>query len=389
VTPFPALRAFYFVHYGAVAVLLSYFSPYLRGLGFTGEQIGAAWAPAQIVAGPAALLWGVAADRLGATSRALRVSTAGAIVAVAALPLARTPLAMGAVLFVHSVFSSATVPLVDSVAMEAVHARPGASYSRTRLFGSLGFIAVAQALGLWLGARGDRAADALVPRTLLALALAGAGVAWSLPSAPPLQGVPRLRDAAALWRGPLPLLLIVCAVHWAACAPYHLLFGVLLRDRGLPSELTGTGMALGVLAEVGVLYSFHRLARRFSLSSLLAFAFAVSAIRWLLVARATSPWALVGLQILHGATFGVFWAAAVAAMARIVPAPLRATGQSLFSAVVFSIGNAAGYALAGAGYDFFGSAGPLFAIAGAVELGNLALVVLLGSLLPRSATATE
>jgi PPP family 3-phenylpropionic acid transporter len=52
----------------------------------------------------------------------------------------------------------------------------------------------------------------------------------------------------------------------------------------------------------------------------------------------------------------------------MVPAPLRATGQALFSAVVFGIGNGVGYQLAGLGLDHFGRAAPLFAWAGLIEL---------------------
>jgi PPP family 3-phenylpropionic acid transporter len=68
----------------------------------------------------------------------------------------------------------------------------------------------------------------------------------------------------------------------------------------------------------------------------------------------------------------------VEAMSRLVPVPLRATGQALFTAVVFGVGNAAGYQLAGLALDHFGRAPPLFAWAGAVEL-----VPLLGALILR------
>jgi predicted MFS family arabinose efflux permease len=73
-------------------------------------------------------------------------------------------------------------------------------------------------------------------------------------------------------------------------------------------------------------------------------------------------------HLLHGLTFGLFWSCAVEAMSRMVPAPLRATGQALFSAVVFGTGNAAGYQLAGLALDHYGRTPPLFAWAGAIEL---------------------
>jgi PPP family 3-phenylpropionic acid transporter len=128
-------------------------------------------------------------------------------------------------------------------------------------------------------------------------------------------------------------------------------------------------------AEIALLLLFPRLEGRFSLGALFAIAFAGTSLRWLLVSRAGTAAALVGLQALHGLTFGLFWGAAVKAMSIAVPSPLRATGQALFSAVVFAGGNAVGYALSGAGYDRFGSAAPLFAWAAALELVPLAMVL--------------
>jgi len=72
-------------------------------------------------------------------------------------------------------------------------------------------------------------------------------------------------------------------------------------------------------------------------------------------------------------------------MQRSVPARLRATGQAVFSAVVFGAGNAAGYALSGAGYDRFHSAAPLYTYAAAVEL--LPLLLLLLPLSPEESSA--
>jgi PPP family 3-phenylpropionic acid transporter len=355
---------------------MSFFAPYLRGLGFSGEQLGALWSPAQIAAAPAALLWGTAADRFITRPRALVICTLGAASAMAGLPFARTPFAVGALLFGHAIFNAGTIPLVDSLTMEA-----GASYPRVRLFGSVGFVVVAEAAGLVLSARGNLPADGLVPASMFALVAgtAATAAAIALQRQPVMEISPasskaHLRDVARLFHGALPVLLLVCAVHWAACAPYHLLFGVLVRDLGLGADLTGMGMALGVVAEVAVLFAFPVLARRYSLRALLAVSFATTAVRWALVSRATSAAELVLLQLLHGATFGLWWGASVQAMGRLVPTALRATGQALFSAVVFGAGNAIGFALSGAGYDRFGGAPKVFAVGAAVEMGNLVLL---------------
>ncbi len=372
------LRLFYFLYYGGVGAFLPYFAAYLRGLGFSGEQIGTVQMMGPLVAAPAALTWAAVADRLGAPARALRFATLWALAAAVFLPLARTPLAMGAVLFVQSLAASAMVPLVDSVAIEWVRAQPGRSYTGLRLFGSLGFIALAQGVGLALTARGDLPGDPVVPITVLACVAGYAIAAGRLPSRPRAGERPRLADVAALLRDrELLVLLAACALHWAACAPYHLLFGVFVRDRGLPASVTGLGMAVGVAAEILVFVLLPRLERRLSGRGLFAVAFGGTVLRWLLLSRSESAASIVGLQALHGLTFGLFWGATVATMGKAVPSHLRATGQALVAAVVFGAGNVLGYQLSGAGYDLYRSVSPLFGWAAAVEVVPLLAAVAL------------
>jgi PPP family 3-phenylpropionic acid transporter len=372
--PAARLRLFYFLYYGYVGALLPYFAPYLRGLGFSGAEIGTVQMIPPLVAAPVALAWSSAADRLGAPGRVLAAAAAWSALATAFLPLARVPIAVAAVLLAQSLAERAVVPLVDSVTLEWTRADPRLRYARIRLFGSIGYVAVAQGLGILLAARGDRPGDPLVPALIAALVAGYAVVARRLPSPPAHGERAGLRDAAALAGDRrLLALLVACAVHWASCAPFHLLFGVFVRDAGLPSSITGLGMAVGVAAEVVALLAYPRLEARLGLPALFGVAFAGSALRWWLTSLADGAFAIVAVQALHALTFGLFWGASVNAMAAIVPPRLRATGQALFSAIVFGAGNAAGYSLAGLGYDRLGGVGPLFAIAAATELVALAI----------------
>jgi PPP family 3-phenylpropionic acid transporter len=325
----------------------------------------------------AALGWAALADRTGAPERALRLATGLSLAAACLLPLARTPVAAGAVVLLMALGDRAVVPLLDSLTLAHVRAVAGASYARIRLGGSLGFAALALLMGGALALRGDRPGDPLLPLTVLGLVAALAIGARGLPHAGPPDGPrPGLADVRALLRDrTLLALLLVCALHWLACAPFHLFFGLLVRDRGLPSAVTGLGMGAGVAAEVAFLLWFPRLEGRFRLRTLLAVSFAASALRWVLLSRAEGAPAVIALQALHGLTFGLFWGSAVAALGRVVPPQLRATGQALFSAVVFGGGNALGYQLSGMAYDHYGAAAPLFWWAGLIELVPLMGVV--------------
>lgn len=385
--PATRLRLFYLLYYGNVGTYLPYFAPYLRGRGFTGEQIGVVQMLPSLLAPVVALSWASFADHRASPQRALRLSAGWAAAAVLLLPLAREPWQVGAVVLVMSLGDRAVVPLADAITLEWCRDHPGTSYARIRLWGSIGFILLSLGVGRALTLRGDRPADLLVP---IAVVLCVAGYAVAARGAPPAATHverPAARELLALARDRrLHLLLAAAALHWAACAPFHLLFGVFVRDLGLSADVTGVGMGLGVLAEIAALLAFPRLEARVPLRALFAIAFVGSAVRWALLSAATGAVAVASLQLLHGLTFGLFWGSATRALADLVPSRLRATGQALFTAIVFGGGNAAGYALSGVGYDRLGGVGPLFVAAAVAELFALAVVL---APLARGAKATR
>jgi PPP family 3-phenylpropionic acid transporter len=376
-SPATRLRALYFLYYGNVGTYLPFFAVYLQGLGFTGKQIGVIqMLPSFPLAPIVAIAWASFADHRSTPQRALRLATGWVALAVSLLPFAGTPAAVGAVVVLMALGDRAVVPLTDSVTIEYCREAPGVSYARIRLFGSLGFVLLTVVVGRLLTLRGGRPADLLVPAVVVLCVWGYALAARGLPATPRHGERPGPREMLALVRDRrLWVLLAPAALHWAACAPYHVFFGVLVRDLGLPDDVTSAGMAIGVVAEIAVLLSFPRLERRFPLRGLLAAAFLASALRWALLARAAHPAAVAGLQALHGLTFGLFWGSAMRALADVVPPRLRATGQAVFTGVVFGGANAVGYALAGVGYDRFGGAAPLFAWAAAVELLSLAALL--------------
>jgi PPP family 3-phenylpropionic acid transporter len=263
--------------------------------------------------------------------------------------------------------------LADALAVARV--RAGAVYGRLRLWGSVGYVAAALAVGALLGPFVLRLRGPLVPCAMWA-ALAGAFVAslW-LGGTGEHPARPRLADVRALLseQPGLRLLLIAGALHWACMAPYNVFFGVFLRDLGLAPLWWGVAYAVGVTAEMLVLLHFHRMHARVSLDALLAAAFVASALRWVGNAVLQAPAALIALQALHGMTFGMFWSAGIALVAATVPPKLRATGQALL-VMAINVGGAVGNLAVGHFYD---TAGPsaLFAVAAAGELLPLAVIL--------------
>ena len=158
-----------------------------------------------------------------------------------------------------------------------------------------------------------------------------------------------------------------------------------LVKQGVRKYLAIFGHGSTELGEVLRVYEEEGLTRTFNCRNEVAMAHAGTALRWALLSRAESAAAVVALQLFHALTFGLWWGCAIGGMSRTVPPRLRATGQALFSAVVFGAGQATGYVLSGIGYDRFGGVPPLYAWAAAVEV--LPLVLLLAPLTPEKGGA--
>jgi PPP family 3-phenylpropionic acid transporter len=257
-------------------------------------------------------------------------------------------------------------PVVDAL---TVSSSPE-GYGRVRMWGSFGFLVAAAAGGVALTLRGSRPADPLVPLLMVVGLLLAAVVAFRIEASPTRpRGRPHLREIGALLRDRrFRLLLATGTLHWMNLAPYNGFFGLFWRGRHLSPAVGGAAFVAGVLAEGGVLFWFARLRAHFRLETLLAISFGATAVRWLLVWSATSAFALVALQTVHGLTFGLFWISGIALLNDCVPRSLRATGQALYLMAIFGGGSLAGYHATGLALDTWNDVRPAFLCAGLLEL---------------------
>jgi PPP family 3-phenylpropionic acid transporter len=364
------LVGFYFFYFGAIGVTLPFLPAYLRSLQLSTTQVGFLLALGPLAALLTPPLWGHLADRTGRLSHVLTLLSVGsALCFVPLLGVTSFP-ALALTLAAYACFASSITPMLDSLALNRVN-QVGGSFAHVRLFGSLGFIAMSTTFGLV--AREVGRLTVVVPLALLTLL-----ALWSLSlrsNAPPgtshhpLAGVLLLRDNKDLrW------LLAATCLHWMACAPYNGMLAIHILALGLPPSVVGLAAGIGVAAEVPTMLLYPRFAHRIAPRHLLGIAFGLSALRWAGMALVTSPTLLVGLSVLHCMTFGVFYVASVAFMARRVPPHLRASGQGLFAAVTFGIGGLLGHTLSGAGYALLGGHS-LFGVAGLLEIVAVLLVL--------------
>jgi MFS transporter, PPP family, 3-phenylpropionic acid transporter len=373
------LRFVYVAYFVAIGVVLPFFPPYLRSLGLSGAQVSLVMSMGAVGYVLASLLWGWVADRTRRPVLVLRLACSCAALCLAPLIFVRT---MPAILYLygaHQLFAVAILGLVDSLAVERAR-QLGEDYARLRLWGSVSFIISCWSAGQALLWRGHREGDPLVPLLMTAGFVLAVLASFTVSGAAAREPRPQAREVRVLLGDDrFVFLLAVAALHWAGNATYNGFFSILVHDRGLPPSVSSYAFVVGVAGEMAAFYAFRGLARRWSLLSLLAISFAGSALRWLVVAASASAGILIAVQALHTLTFGVFWAAGVAWLGACVPPALRTTGQTLYNAATFGLGNLIGMLGAGLVYDATGGAGPAFATAAGADVVALLLVVALAA----------
>ena len=370
------LSTFYLGYFALLGVLLPYLSLYFLDIGLNPYEIGVIAAITPLVKTVAPSFWGWMADRSGRRLPLMRLSCIGALACFSLLLAVKGFWLIAAVMALYAIFTSSILPLVEATAMEAVD-RLRVDYGRIRLWGSVGFIAASLGLGPVL----DVAPSILVLWTIVALLAFNLLSVWRLPdSTQPTSGTNGHKGGIRklLTSGPVLRFYGVCLLMQASHGTYYGFFSVYLEGLGFSRGHIGMLWALGVAAEVLVLMVSGRLLNRLGTRSLLLVALVLTVLRWgILAATADLGWLLTA-QILHAASFGLFHVAAVTHTHRIIPAPLRTTGQSLYSSLSFGLGLTVAMYLNGVFYATLG-APVLFAVSAGVAAAAALLALTLSA----------
>ena len=357
------LAAFYFAFFAWVGLVTAYFPPYLASRGLEPAEI--AWVlalpPLARIVAPAA--WGWIADRTRAERTIVVLSCATGAICFALLPLMNGFAGIAWLIALSAVFSAAALPLVEAITLGALAGQSG-RYGPIRLWGSVGFIAVVLAGGVWL----DAGLVGMLPVAIVAAALASAAIGALLPS--PRVHLSTERTAAPLTWSAIALIASAFFVAVSHGTLYTFLT-LHLQHLGYSGTLIGFLWTLGVLAEIVVFFYLPALFRRYALSTLMMASAALGVLRFQMIGWAADWLALLLVaQVLHAATFGSYHAAAVAAVHRIFAPHAQARGQTLFSSLGYGAGGAAGALLAGWAWNLAGP-GLAFTVSSLAALAGL------------------
>ncbi|NIN65423.1 MAG: MFS transporter [Anaerolineae bacterium] len=343
-------RGFYLLYFRAVGCIFPYLNLYYQRIGLSGLQIGILAAIPALVVPFASPLWGIVADSLNLHRTLLSLAVAGTIIPVLLLSASGAMIWLVPVTLVYAFFYGPIGPLIDSTALEVAEASRR-SYGELRVWGTIGFIASAWALGRIMESTGLRllfCGCALFMLGTLALSrfLPPRGQQW--------RG-PRLRGLGVLLADRVLVLFLVSVFLLSATvAAGNNFFTLYLDGLGASEALVGLSWAIAALSEVPVMFLSGVLMRRLAARGLLFVGFAVYALRWFLYSQITSLQMILAVQLLHGLSFGAYYVGGVVYTRERAAEELSATAQALFSGTALGLAGIVGGVLGGYLYDRVG-----------------------------------
>ena len=373
--PYWRLSLYYFFYFAFIGVFSPYFTLYLQSLRMSAADIALLMSQMQLMRLVAPTFWGWLADKRGRQVDIIRLSALCACVGFTGFFLTDNFAQLFIPMTLMAFFWSAALPLVESLTFAHL-ADESHRYSRIRVWGSVGFI-VAVLLG---GALLDHLPIGDVPAMVFVVLLGILAMAFRLPEGRRLarssgktasgNDQPLATLASVLRNRQVWMLLLACFLMSSAHGVYYVFYSIHLDDLGYSKGMIGLLWSLGVLVEIGMFMVMAPLMQRYSLRGLLLVTYAAAVARFLMIGwGAESLILLLIAQAMHGLTFGVHHAAAIAAVHEWFPSHIHARGQALYSSISFGGGGLFGGIVSGLVWEPLGAGwaftlGALFALAG-------------------------
>lgn len=129
-----------------------------------------------------------------------------------------------------------------------------------------------------------------------------------------------------------------------------------MRQLGASDSVIGYAWMASALSEIPMFFFLSKHGHRFKELPLLAFAGIIYALRFFIMGSIHNPAWIIGVQLLHSLTFGVFLITANRYLSQIIPDEYRSSGQAIFAVAWSSIAGLISGTIGGWIYDAAGEA---------------------------------
>ena len=346
--PYWRLSSFYFFYYAALGAFTPYFSRWLDALGLGATLISsvfALWYGTRMLAPP---LWGEASTRSPRPLLWLRTGAVLTVLCFAGFLFTRQSGSILAVMLCFAFFCNAIMPQFEALTLTALGPRRG-EYSRIRVWGSIGFIAVVAVYGFAI----DRVGALWLPAMMLPLLVGVAASAFAAPATPPhAEGDAGTTLLGALRRVQVRRLLLVALLVQIGFGPYYVFYTLHLGAHGHSTGTIGLLWGLGVIVEIGVFLSAPRILARYGAVLPMLVCIVASFARWGVIGVWPESLAMMAaMQIFHGLSFAMFHASTMQLVGEEFRGRSAGQGQGLLYGLSSGIGGVIGALGAGLAWN--------------------------------------
>lgn len=355
--PYRRLSGFYFGYFAALGVIVPYWTLYLQELGFKSTEIGelmAIWTSGRILA-PS--FWAWFTEQVGQPMRIVRWSILMTTLCFSLIFGVNEFWKIAAITVLFSFFWNAALPQFEVVTITHLGSQ-FQRYSRIRVWGSIGFIALSFMVGKLL----ETESLYIIPLIIFSTFVGTWLVSLSIPESKSLHHENAdVSFKEILFQPAVLALLMGCFLMQASHGAYYTFYSPYLAAHGYSKTWIGALWSLGVLAEVVLFLVMPNLSSHFNNISLFLLAFLLAGLRWLMIAfGADFLIVLLFAQLLHAASFGLYHVVSIQLITKYFSGKYQGRGQALYGSVSYGMGGAIGMLYAGYVYEI----NPIFAFIG-------------------------
>lgn len=346
--PYWRLSAFYFCFFGLLGALYPYWSLYLKSQGFSSADIGLLLAIPMATKIIAPNLWGWLADYTGKRLLIIRIGALLSFLCFIGIFIDQQFWSIALVLAGYSFFWNAILPQHEVITISFLHQRPE-TYSRIRLWGSVGFIIFVLGSGFWFDTHDIRTLPVIGLLLLAGIFLSSLFV----PNPHHRRQEKASQQFTAVLKKPVVIAFLLAGMLMQVShGIYYSFFSIYMESFGYSRSGIGTLWSVGVVAEVCLFILMHRLLLRFGVRAIMLSCLALATLRWLLIGYCSDQLLLLVIaQCFHALTFGAFHAAAIDCIRRLFEPANQGKGQAVYSAFCFGAGGALGSYFGGLIWD--------------------------------------
>jgi PPP family 3-phenylpropionic acid transporter len=336
------LGLFYLAYFALVGVYVIFLPKMLVQSGYSATQVGMIFAASPLMR----FILPFVFRRIGAVER-LHYLAALILTFLSALLFFATLHSFTAFFLANLLYGAAmgiVLPYVDTIALQIVSKE---RYGRVRLWGSIGFMAIA----LWLGRVLETPLQSLVYLAILALATLLAG--WLLARydrSEPREEAQDPQDAGSFSLRRYWAFWLSAFLLQVSFGGFYNFFTIYETAHGISLEMTSWLWSFGVLCEIAMLYWQGPLLKNRPLLHLIEFSVATTVLRWMILwLWPDSLAAAFAAQSLHAFNFALYYTAAIAYIYKLYTQ--KKLAQQFFLGMTFGLGGSVGAILAGWVYE--------------------------------------